>query len=260
MKAKVFVISHKDYWMPSDRMYSPLQVGINREKIDGFLQDNLGDNIADKNASFCELTALYWIWKNYKENVEYVGLCHYRRYFGKHKILFGSFEKRANMIYSSDELSPLFQNVDIILPKKRNYFIETVESQYNHAHNPKDLLLLRDSIKKLYPTYLHDFDEHMKCRKTHIYNMFIMKRSLFDNYCKWLFDILFDLEGSIDITDYDTYQQRVFGFLSERLLDVWLSHQNLVIKEVPVVELEKTNYLLKGVNLIIRKLRSRFSF
>ena len=119
MKAKVFVISHKDYWMPSDRMYLPLQVGINREKIDGFLQDNLGNNIADKNASFCELTALYWIWKNYKENIEYVGLCHYRRYFGKHKILFGSFEKRANMIYNSDEISQLLQNIDIILPKKR---------------------------------------------------------------------------------------------------------------------------------------------
>lgn len=260
MKAKIFVISHKDYWMPADRMYLPLQVGVNRKNIDGFLQDNLGDNIADKNASFCELTALYWIWKNYKEDIDYIGLCHYRRYFGRHKVLFGSFKKRVAMIYNRDEINSLLKNVDIILPKKRNYIIETVADQYNHAHNPKDLSSLRDSINRLYPAYLHDFDKHMKCRRIHIYNMFIMKKSLFDDYCVWLFDILFDLEKNIDIKDYDTYQQRVFGFLSERLLDVWLSHQNLVIKELPVVELEITNYLSKGVNLIIRKLRSLFSF
>ena len=69
--------------------------------------------------------------------------------------------------------------------------------------------------------------------------MFVMKRSLFDEYCTWLFDILFELEKRTDMTGYDTYEARLFGFMSERLFNVWLERQNLKKVEIPVVFLEK---------------------
>lgn len=67
----------------------------------------------------------------------------------------------------------------------------------------------------------------MNRRKLHILNMFVMKKSLFDEYCTWLFDILFELEKRTDLSGYDSYEARLFGFMSERLFNVWLERQNL---------------------------------
>ena len=49
------------------------------KKLIGYQPDNIGDNISSKNPSFCELTGLYWAWKNLDN--EYLGLAHYRRHF-----------------------------------------------------------------------------------------------------------------------------------------------------------------------------------
>ena len=83
-KLTVLVITHKDYEFPISACYRPIFVGkrANALKNEGFYQDNSGINIAEKNSGFCELTGLYWAWKNgVFENNEYVGLVHYRRYF-----------------------------------------------------------------------------------------------------------------------------------------------------------------------------------
>ena len=93
----------------------------------------------------------------------------------------------------------------------------------------------------------------MNSRKLYIYNMFAMKKSLFDEYCAWLFDILFTLENRIDISDYDIYNARIFGFLSERLFNIWIEKKQLKIKEVNVVFLEKINWIKKGKDFLKRK-------
>ena len=77
----------------------------------------------------------------------------------------------------------------------------------------------------------------------HHYNMLYTRRSLFNEYCEWLFNILFEAEQLIDISNYDSYQQRVFGFLSERLMDVWLRHNHLRVKELRVVKAENEDDL-----------------
>ncbi len=258
MNITVFVVSHKPYWMPKDPVYQPIQVGpLNRNPLVGFLQDTTGDSIAKKNSSYCELTALYWVWKNFKNNDDYIGFCHYRRYFGKKSLLsLGGSRKRA--IFTNQELDSLLAGIDVLLPKKRHYYIETIETQYGHAHNLKDLYITRDIIIEKYPHYIDSFDQYMRKRSGHICNMFIMRKQLFYRYSEWLFSILREAESRISIIRYDDYQRRVFGFLGERLLNVWLGQQNACIREVPVVELEPVSYVKKGLNFIERKFTHNF--
>ena len=92
---------------------------------------------------------------------------------------------------------------------------------------------------------------------THIYNMFIMKKDIFDGYCQWLFDILFQVEREVDISGYSAYDKRVFGFVSERLLDIYLEANNIGYKEVPVMFMEQQNWLKKGGAFLRRKFFGR---
>ena len=87
----------------------------------------------------------------------------------------------------------------------------------------------------------------------HRFNMFIMKKDKFDAYCAWLFDILFELENRLDISTYNKNDSRVFGFVSERLLDVWIETNDIAYKNIPYVFMENQNWLVKGGNFIKRK-------
>jgi len=228
-KLTVLVITHKDYEFPNSACYLPIFVGGERTsaiKSEEFHQDNSGINIAGKNSSFCELTGLYWAWQNgiFKNN-QYVGLVHYRRYFaGKELYL------KKRHIASESELLSLLEKYDAILPKKRNYFIESIYSHYQHAHYVKDLNCTREIISELHPEYITSFDAIMQGRKIHIYNMFVMSSETASEYCQWLFPILFELEKRIDVTLYDNYQKRVFGFIAERLFNVWILYNQLNVK------------------------------
>ena len=251
-KLTVLVITHKDYEFPNSACYLPIFVGGERTsaiKNEEFHQDNSGINIAGKNSSFCELTGLYWAWKNgVFENNEYVGLVHYRRYFaGKALYL------KKKQIASESELLTILEKYDVILPRKRNYFIESIYSHYQHAHHIKDLELTRAVITELQPEYLKSFDTVMQGRKLHLYNMFVMPSEKASEYCHWLFSILFELEKRIDVTQYDNYQKRVFGFIAERLFNVWILYNQLNVKYLPVVNLEGENLIKKGLNLLKRK-------
>lgn len=248
MDVKILVATHKPYWMPNDSVYMPLHVGREGKADIGFTGDNTGDNISNKNAHFCELTGLYWAWKNL--HCEYIGLCHYRRYFSTGK---GAKKERIMSRFDYERLLSVY---DVIVPAKRNYYIETVRSQYEHAHNKHDLDEVQQIVHEKYPMYDQAFEAVMKRKRLHILNMFAMKKNLFNQYCEWLFDILFTLDKRIDISDYTPYEARVFGFLSERLFNVWLEyHSTLAIKEVPVVFLEKQNWGKKIANFLLRKYR-----
>lgn len=242
--------THKKYWMPKDEIYLPIHVGKKGKEDLGCIGDDTGDNISTKNPNYCELTGLYWAWKNL--DCEYIGLCHYRRYFA-HKSKRSKLEDKRQSILTKVDYEQLLQQYDVILPKKRNYYIETVRSQYEHAHNKRDLDEVENIIKEKYPVYIKAFEKVMNSRKLYIYNMFAMKKSLFDEYCAWLFDILFTLENRIDISDYDKYNARVFGFLSERLFNVWLEKKSLKVKTINVVFLEKINWIKKIYKFMKRK-------
>lgn len=248
---KILVAAHKKYWMPDDDVYVPLHVGAAGKESLGYLPDNTGDHISSKNPSYCELTGLYWAWKNL--DCEYIGLCHYRRYFGK-SIHTRNTDKKREAIFHREDYENLLQKYDVLLPKKRNYYIETVRSQYEHAHCRSDLDEAERVVKEMYPSYAEAFSKVMNRKKLHILNMFAMKKNLFDTYCAWLFAILSELEKRIDLTGRSVYEKRAFGFLAERLFNVWLEKQDIKIYEADVVMLEHVDWLKKGWHFLRRKL------
>jgi hypothetical protein len=146
-----------------------------------------------------------------------------------------------------------------VLPKKRDYYIESNYSHYVHAHHKEPLNLTRKIIEQDYPTYLNAFDQVMQRKSAHMFNMFIMKKRPFNEYCQWLFDILAKVEQNLDISDYNQYETRVYGFISERLLDVWLAvnHQYRTT-EVNFVYMEKQNWLIKGGNFLKRMVKPNY--
>ena len=142
----------------------------------------------------------------------------------------------------------------MILPTKRHYYIETNYSHYVHAHKQEPLDVTRIIIKQYYPEYLGSFDKIMKKRSAHMFNMFIMKKKNFDDYCTWLFSVLGRLEENIDISEYSVQEKRVFGYISELLMDVWIEQNNVRYTENKWGQLGKRYLIKKAYSFIMRKL------
>ena len=249
MDVKVLVAAHKNYAMPKDPMYLPVFVGkdLHPDVNHTFQGDNTGDNISKQNPYYNELTAIYWGWKNL--DVDALGLVHYRRYLSLNK------KKSLDAVISGQQAQNLLKQYDIVLPQKRNYYIETNESHYLHAHEHEPFNVMRQVIQEDYPEYEDAFETVMKRTWAHMFNMFIMKKQPLDEYLTWMFDVLHKVEAHIDISSYSTYEQRVYGFLSELLLDVWLiKHPQYETHDVKYVFMEHTNWLVKGGNFIKRKI------
>lgn len=257
----MIVATHKEYPMPTDKLYIPLHVGAaipdastGKLRDFGYVKDCTGDNISEKNPQYCELTGLYWAWKHIK--AEYLGLVHYRRYFTRYRYL--AKEKNLDEILSERVLTErqarlLTEHYKIIVPEKREYFIESLYSHYAHTHYAIHLDETRKIVARLYPEYLDSFDDVMKRTGGYMFNMMIMERKLFNNYCKWLFTILGELEKWSDKPKYDFYQGRYLGRVGEIIFNVWLDHQiknNVIstddIKELPCLYTEKVNWVKKG--------------
>lgn len=249
----IMVAAHKEYQFPMDTGYRPLQVGraLSTKQLT-FTGDNTGDNISKLNKSFCELTGLYWLWRNTKS--DYYGLSHYRRYF---RPVQDSVEVGGQKVATSAELVKLLDNYQVILSRPRNYWIESVRKHYENAHHSNDLNTVKQVITELHPDYSNPFETVMSRRTVSLYNMFVMRADAFDRYCQWLFSILFEVKERIPYQSYGPYQGRVFGFLSERLLNVWIEHNfdKTEIKYLPVVNLEGENLLKKAMGLLERKLK-----
>lgn len=256
MDIKIIVAAHKKALMPADECYLPLHVGREGKQGLGYTADNTGDNISARNPSFCELTGVYWAWKNLK--ADYVGLVHYRRIFA-HRYSF-SLEGRRKQIFSRSDYEGLLSKADVILPRKRHYYIETTRSQYEHAHNPHDLAVLEQIIRERHPESVEAFAKVMGQTSGHRFNMFVMRRDMFDDYCAWMFDILMELERRIDISSYNKYNARVFGFIGERLLDVWIETRGVSYVEQRVLFLERQNWAKKIYEFFKRKVKGGVNF
>lgn len=247
MEIKVIVATHKKYKMPSDDMYLPVQVGAEGKEKIGYQCDNQGENISYKNFAFCELTGLFWAWKNTK--YDYLGLVHYRRYFkGKTKG-----KKMFDKVLKYNEAVDLLKDTDILVTKKRNYYIENIYDHYAHTLYVETLDKTREIIEYKYPEYIDSFDRCMKHTYMHAFNMFIMKKDKLDEYCNWLFDILFELEEMLKDRNYNEFHARYPGRISELLLDVWLDKTGYNFKEIPFIYMEPINKSKKIISFLLAK-------
>lgn len=217
-------------------IYCPLLVGNDIIPNSGnIFSDNTFDNISNKNANYCELTGLYRIWKNVKEDI--VGICHYRRYFTQSFI-----SNNANHFLKEKEIRKILDDYDIILPKIY-HFKDKIISDKSTAPNIEDMKYVRDVISELYSDYLDDYDRFINQNYSFLFNMLVARKEVFDRYCDWLFNILFEVEKRIPSFTYknDKYRIRLFGFISERLLNVWVNKNSLKIKQCYVVNTQKNN-------------------
>lgn len=237
----IYVVTHKafdDSFLDKEH-YQVLQVG-NGPTIDNSMRDNTGDHIAGKNASYCELTGLYWVWKNGQEAAnDFVGLTHYRRYFTTktEAFLYAYFGKMPSVL-SFEKIEEELKQSEIILPTRMKAF-HSVEDIYKVEHIGEDIQLLREIILDQCPGYRESFERVMNGREYWYANMMILTKRRLDAYCNWLFPILEALETKIDMNKHNNaYQSRVYGFLAERLLNVWVRHEGLRIKEFPVFNTE----------------------
>ena len=255
---KIVVATHKEYQMPTEEIYLPLQVGAEGKDSLGYMRDDSGENISAKNPYFCELTGMYWAWKNVE--ADYYGLVHYRRYFKGENSSKNVFEN----ILTTKECEQLLDKYKIIVPKKRHYYIESLYSHYEHTHYAEHLDMTRNILLEKYPEYIDCYDDVMKHSSGYMFNMMIMDKKYFNSYCEWLFDILFELESQMPEQNLSPFQMRFYGRVSELLFNVWLNHQVTIgnvsrdiIKEVPYLYTEKINWLRKGASFLKAKFFSK---
>lgn len=261
------------YYRPAN----PIQIADEYEAIwagkngageqDGFTGDDSGDNISDKNKYYSELSGLYWVWKN--NNADIVGSCHYRRYFTCHsepvlyklkRLLYfptGLMKKRHGLIYTQNinfwqpriirknEIADLLKEYDAIMPERRKLKYSILD-HYIRYHSSKELDIIEGILEEYYPDYLSTYKEVFKQNRLFANNMFILPKATFDQLMNWLFSILFEFEKQCDLNSFTGYQQRILGFLSERLITIWIIHQKLNYIELPLIYFkrlkQKQNY------------------
>lgn len=270
MNIKIIIAAHKEYEMPMDPMYLPVQVGAagkpsigvmpgtDPEDNVGYQRDDTGDNISIKNPYYCELTGLYWAWKNL--DAEAIGLVHYRRLFREMPRRPRQNRSPQQCVLTEEQAQNLLQSHDMIVTNKRNYVIETLYSHYAHTHDSRHLDLAREILAEKYPQYLTACDQVYGRRWGYMYNMCVMKRTDLDVYCTWLFDILGEMEerlpGIIDMQSLSDFDKRLYGRVSEILLNVWVEKRvqdGMTLTEVPVLYMEPVNLAAKGTAFLKAK-------
>lgn len=254
-KIAIGVCHHKDGPFLQDEIFMPIHVGAANSKFrkDEWYRDDSGENISEKNGSFCELTALYWLWKNV--DAEFYGLMHYRRFLNFNIGDHGSYsyidlEKAKNIhgwnlgrfereIARFDILTSPYWNVH---PVGQPNNIMTNREFYARDHFVKDLDVIIDIIRDDNPEIYKSVIEHIYGTTCNFANLAIMNKDIFHRYCDWLFRILFEAEKRVDISDYDKYQKRIWGFIAERLLGGFINHlrrtENPTIGELGVIFLQ----------------------
>ena len=223
-RVKIFVASHKPDKVYEDNVYTPIHVGRAiskyKEEMANMIGDDTGDNISEKNQSYCELTATYWVWKNVK-NADYVGLAHYRRYY--------------ETKFSNDNVDQVMNGYDAMLVKPYLNDIY-MRNKLRTVLTMEDEAIFFSVIKKLYPEcdksvidYLYGFRD-IPC------NMFVMRREIFNKYCEFLFSILFECDKYMRPLPY-TNSMRRMGFIGEFLTPIFCISNNLKIKFEPIVSM-----------------------
>ena len=234
MKQKAFSVSlyavgHKDFWLPNKKpLIKFLVAGAKGKRA---FYGAYGPNIWDKDLVYNEITVLFWVWKN-DQTSDIVGLQHYRRAFVEHP--WRKTELLPRFI-KEKSIRRILGYYDIIVPTRYRFKIPCRERINTSASAIRfgDIPVIEETLREHCPEYLADWDAVMNSRDPFLHNMFIMKRSLMNEYCEWLFPLLFALEEKLQPNLRSGDEQRLMGLISEYFLDVWVNHKGLLIREQP---------------------------
>lgn len=242
---KIFAMTHKEFEVPNDPMYIPLHVGHAGAKKDfGYIGDDTGEHISDLNCYYAELSGVYWVWKNYHE-AEYVGVCHYRRFL----------TDEDGYAFTEKEYEAILKEYDIITTKQLE-LPNSYRFGFGAHHKVGTLDEAGNIIKELYPEFYDTYVTLVNKNRTYFGNIMVAKKALYDEYCAWLFSIFFELQRRIDLTFEDDYHKRVFGFISEFLLYVWVTAKELSAYECRVAvigEKKETNEIKEQMQRFFEK-------
>lgn len=219
---EIYVATHVKFQPPQNSIYIPLHVGREGKEDLGYLGDNTGNHISDLNYLYGELTGLFWIWQNV-EYTDYVGICHYRRYF---------LNEEGRIMRKAEYLS-LLKKYDAVIPVHLEAECP-YEEHYGKAHNRRDLEAVERALLRLYPEYHETYRRIMTGTQFYSGNLMVTSLPLLKAYAEWLFQIFVEASEEIDVSTYDAYHRRVYGFLSEQMFYVFLEANHLSYCEVPV--------------------------
>lgn len=252
-KIKIYSVYHKLFPVVENPIIQPILTG-DIKKYNTILEyptDDTGDNISKLNFTFCELTALYWIWKNDKES-DIIGLCHYRRYWDLKNDKSWYIDRYDNIVSYHVEMNDiynLYSNIkekDVLDNLNKHDMImadfyhmgTSMNSNYCCLHYLKDWRQMYSSLKRLYPDYYETSLSFFERSKMMPCNMFITRKKQFKQLMEWLFPLLFDIFYKIDFAGRSIYQKRVIGFLAERLINLYVYHNKLNINRLPMLYVE----------------------
>lgn len=234
---KIFVCHHKNSPFLKTKSIIPIHAGKANSKLElGIIGDDTGDNISERNSSWCELTVIYWMWKNVE--ADYYGLFHYRRFLDFNNIgggysIFNDFSESTldDFGWNDSKIEEVCSKYDIlsspvwgIHPVGLPQHLMTNYDFYAKEHFEKDLELVIQLIKERSPEIYPFALKSLYSKECFFANMLIMKKKYFNEYCEWMFNILFEAERLIDISEYDSYQKRIWGFIAERLSNCFIEY------------------------------------
>ncbi len=185
---------------------NPLQVGAaNTDSRIADLTDNTGDNISDRNYNYCELTGLYWTWKNVLSDAktsedDYFGFCQYRRM----------------MLFSQADLAGLKAgNIDVVLPYPLAYE-PSIEEHHKRYLKDADWNTLLSALEEIHPEHAAFFPKLLEGRYMFNYNVILARKNVLRDYCEWLFPVLRKVEETSEPKGCDR-KDRYLGYMGETL-------------------------------------------
>lgn len=222
---RIYVVAHKPCDITSNEVLVPIHVGRAasqyKDEMAWMQGDDTGDNISCRNGSYCEMTAHYWIWKNVHD-IEYVGVCHYRRFFG--------------VDLTNNNIKDIMAEADVLMVEP-SWHIDSVYSYFAKYMGAENLTILSMVMKKRFPEYYKTLEYICDGIKFHPFNMLLCRKSLFDEYCQWIFTILEACEKYVKPAPYSN-ARRTLAYMAELLTGVYFIHRQLRIKTVPYYKIE----------------------
>ncbi len=255
MKATFYTVYHMAAPLIEGAAVRPIHVGRARaaQPLADMIGDDTGDHISERNPAYCELTALYWAWKNDAAST-HLGLMHYRRVLDMDNAHPERPETFVNRFDSTVWLTGLDRwlednsDIDLVVPRT-HVMGRTLAENYRAGHHPQDWDLTRQIIAEHHPGDVAVFDAVAGKHEVRLGNMFLMRRPLFEAYCSWLFDILMRLEAlEVDRQAYSVQQSRYLGYVAERLLTVWVEKLR---REQPDLKMHETGILNLSQALVV---------